>query len=166
MIITIGFSTAKNDLMLFARGIEAIEKRPYSHVFIRYDDPITGIEMVFQASHGMVNHMSYALFLTGNKVIKGYNINYNRVEFNTFYTFTLSRLGAPYGWKSILGIFLSKILRISNPFPNAKLTDICSQLGAQVCALKGMQMPQDMSSVTPSNLDTLIQNAGYKPNNI
>jgi hypothetical protein len=162
-MITVGFSTARNDLMLFARGIELIEKRPFSHVFIKYIDPNSGIEMVFQASHGMVNHMSLARFESSNTIIKMYDLDFNQDQFNKFYIFMLLKLGTPYGWLTIASIFISKIFRINCVLTKGLTTEICSQLGAEVCRIKNIPMPDITATITPSKLDVLLQDAGYKP---
>lgn len=154
--ITIGFSSAKSNLMLFARAIEAVEKRPFSHVYVKYNDPFTGIDMIFQASHGMVNHCTFVAFESGNVVIKTYDFQFDDIEFHSFYVFMLCSLGIPYGWKDVLGIFFAKLIRGKYPFPEDKRTAICSKIGALVCKMKNVPLPNNIDSISPSDLDRIL----------
>lgn len=156
-IIKIGFSSPKNDLMLFGRAIEAIEKRPFSHVYIVYRDPIIGTEMVFQASHGIVHNCTYNKLKEHNNIIKTYELQFTELEFYEFYEFMILNLGISYAWMQIIGIFIAKLLRCKNPFNDSNTTEFCSQLAARVCKIKNIPLPETPNQITPSDLNEILQ---------
>lgn len=145
--------------MIFGRAIEAIEKRPFSHAFVIYKDPILGTEMVFQASHGIVHNCEYIKLKEHNNVIHTYSLDFTESEFYEFYTFMISKLGIPYAWKQIVGIFICKILSCRNFFEDSLATEFCSQLAAQVCRIKNLPIPDKTNTITPSDLNEILQ--GY-----
>jgi len=156
-IIKIGFSSPKNDLMIFGRAIEVIEKRPFSHAFVIYKDPILGTEMVFQASHGIVHNCEYVKLKENNTVICEYSMDFTEAEFYEFYTLMISMLGVPYAWKQILGIFISKIFGCKNIFEDSLSTEFCSQLAAKVCKIKNIPIPDKTNTITPSDLNEILK---------
>lgn len=157
--IQIGFSSPKNDLMIFGRVIEAVEKRPFSHAFIIYRDPILGTEMVFQAAHGIVHNCEYIKLKEHNNVVLTYTMDFTDVEFYKFYEFMISMLGVPYAWKQIVGIFICKILGCRNFFENTLSSMFCSQLAAKVCEIKNIPLPDKVNTITPSDLNEILK--GY-----
>lgn len=154
--ITIGFSRAKSDWLIGSKIIQLVEKRPYSHCIIIYKDPILNKDMVFQASHGMVNHISYFNFSDINLTIKTYELEFNDNEFNTFYEFMFNKLGIPYGRLELIGIGIKKLFHLESPFHDGLQTEICSELAARVCKLKGIEIPINLDEITPSDLDTIL----------
>jgi hypothetical protein len=158
MIITIGFSSAKNSLMLFARGIEFIEKRPYSHVFIKYHDCVHQKDLIFQASHGKVNLTVYNDFIKHNDVIKTYDLDFDEFESAEFFKLISIMIHRKYSWLDILGILWRKITKLKNPFKDGMDTVICSELGAMVCKIKKIPIPDHIDDVTPSDLDKILAN--------
>jgi hypothetical protein len=161
MIITIGFSAPKNKYKIFANAIQLVEKRPFSHVFTLYQDPTTGMDMIFQASHGMVNHISYEMFCKDNYVIKTYELLFTDKQFAGFYEFMLKNLGVPYGILEIVGIFFKKITHLQSPFHDGTETFICSELAARVCEMNGTTIPGDLDEITPSDLDKILGDINY-----
>lgn len=155
--ITIAFSSTKNKFMLFGKLIEAVEKRPFSHALVIHKDPITGIDMVFQSSHGMVHHCTLQRFLTTNHLVKSYDLTLNTSEYNVFYSSMLNCLGTRYGWLELVGIALNKLIHIRSPFRDGLQTMICSELAARVCQIKGIQIDKDLDSVTPSDLEAILR---------
>ena len=155
--ITIAFSSAKNRLALFGRLIEAVEKRPFSHALVIYKDPILNIDMVFQASHGLVNQCTLDQFLKKNDIQISYTLVATKDQFETFYSFMIQMLGVKYGWLEILGIGFKKLLHLESPFKDGLVTVICSELCAQVCTILGLNMPESIDTITPSNLNEILK---------
>lgn len=164
MVLTIGFSSAKNDLMLFGRLIELIERRPFSHAFVIYKDPITNVDMVFQASHGIVHCCTLARHKENNNIILTYDLAFSQEQFIEFYNLMINSLGQSYAWHQILGIFIGKLFRCKNPFDNNLSTNFCSQLMVYVCLIKGIPIEDKPNSVTPSDLNEILSR--YSSNNI
>lgn len=157
--ITIAFSSAKNRFALFGRLIETVESRPFSHALVIYKDPILGVDMVFQASRGLVNQCSLEHFLKKNDIQVSYTLPTTKKQFEIFYSFMIQMLGVKYGWLEILGIGLKKLLHLESPFKDGLVTVICSELCAQVCKILDVNMPEHVDSITPSDLNELLK--GY-----
>lgn len=155
--ITIAFSSTKNRFALFGRIIEAVEKRPFSHALVIYKDPILNADMVFQASHGLVNQCTLEHFLKKNDIQVSYNLTPTKEQFEIFYAFMIQMLGVKYGWLEILGIGLKKLLHLESPFKDGLVTVICSELCAQVCTILGLDMQEPIDSITPSDLNGLLK---------
>ena len=156
MIIIIGFSKAKSSFALFSRAIELVERTPYSHAYVRFVDPRSNVETVFQASHGMVNLYNYDRFLEKNLVIKEYGLPCTEDQFNGLWLFIVRMLGTRYGWLQLMGIALNKLIHVQNPFKDQLATQICSELAARVCAMLGVKMTEDFDSTDPRKLDQIL----------
>lgn len=157
MNIYVGFSRPTTSFPIFAWFIQWVEKRPYDHAYIRFSDPTTQKQMIFQASKNMVNLYSYPIFLQYNKPIKEYTLDIDNVHYNDLWNYITDNLGIPYGLKIDFGIFLMKIIPFlkSNPFSDNN-EEVCSVLAAKVCAMLGITIPEDFDSVDPSYLDNLL----------
>jgi len=164
MMLSIGFSSPKNDLKLFGRAIEVVEKRPFSHAFAIYKDPLLDIDMVFQASHGIVHSCTYEKHKEDNNIVRVYNLECSPAQFKAFYTLMLGSLGKPYAWYQIAGVFLGKIFRCKNPFKNDLDSDFCSQLMVYVCLILNIDIKNAPNTVTPSDLDSIL--SAHQGNNI
>jgi len=156
MNIIIGFSSAKSKYALFGKAIELVEKRPFSHALVIYQDPITGIDMVFQAAHGIVHSCSFSKFCEYNNIIKLYKLEFTQQEYDEFYKMMLTLLGTKYGWCQIIGIFIKKLIHIESPFHNGLQSIICSELAARICKIKNIPITIDLDSITPSDLDKIL----------
>jgi len=158
MKIFIGFS-APNKWEPFSWLIQSIESRQYDHVYIRVQDPITQNWMIFQASSLMVNMESATTFLTKNVSYKEYEYDCTDAQFKMLWNFIDSELGTPYSLIEDFGILLMKIFKLkNNPFTAGTSEEFCSKLGATVCQMLGLNIPEDASSIDPSALDTILGN--------
>lgn len=155
-MITVAFSSTKSKFMLFGKLIEAIEKRPFSHSLVIYKDSLTGMEMVFQASHGRVNCCSLDRFLQDNVIKVKYNILISDELHLKFSKFKNSMLGAKYSWAEIFFIAIKKLIHLESPFKDGLDTVICSELAAYVCQMLGIEMPKNLDSITPSELNSIL----------
>jgi len=64
--IIIGFSRSRSPWKIGSRLIQISEKRPFSHAYFRYTCPISGKQIVNQASHGYINEVEYEIFKEDN----------------------------------------------------------------------------------------------------
>lgn len=157
MTVVIGFSRAKNKYALFSRLIESIEKRPFSHAYVRFLEPRSNQEMVFQAAHGIVNLFNYNKFLEKNTVVKEYNLNCTEEQFDDLWSFMMTSLGTSYGWRQLLGLGLNRLIHIENPFKDELATEICSELAARVCTILGVAVFVDYDSISPGDLELILR---------
>lgn len=156
MNITIGFSTAKSPWAIGSKIIESVEKRDYSHVYIRAFDLQTGLDMVYQASHGCVNSCTYDNFNLDHIPVKEYSLTCSATQYIDMITFLKKNLGIPYSRSQIVLIGIKKLLRIELNIRNNSNAEICSELGARVCRIYGIDVGNDLDFTTPSDLDSIL----------
>lgn len=162
-----GFSKNTNRLAVFSWLVSSIESRKYSHTYIRYQCPISGEMMVFQASKGIVNCMNYGIFLQNNEVVKEYEIECDHLDFKEFYKFKCQNLGKKYSFSQIAWFGLKKLLQVKqwpktvyNLIYNGESEYICSEIAAVVCILTGIEISEkQLDQISPSDLDTILQNS-------
>lgn len=159
MMITVGFSRAKDWWLIGSKAIAAIEKRPYSHAFIKYESSMTGMELIAQASHGCINAMNYERFLSVNTVVKEYEFDISPDDFTFMMDYIETNLGTPYSRLQIFLLALKKIFKIEVNIHNKDEAFICSEFIARILEIIGI-IPkiEDTDYLTPSDLDTLLQN--------
>ena len=156
--IIIGFSRSISFWKIGSRVIQEVEKRNYSHVYIRYVDPSTGIVMIAQASHGMINEMSFAIFKQNNIIVKEYNLTATEKQFLDILIFIKQNLGKSYSMSQIFLIGIKKLFGFETTINNKDTAFICSELGARICIILGIILNNNIDYETPSDLDTLLQN--------
>ncbi len=155
MEITIGFSHASSAWMIGSKIIEDVEKRPFSHVYVKVTD-LDGIPMVYQASHGMVNCVTYQGFKTANTVVKEYTLQCTPKQYQDTIIFLKENLGVPYSQSQIVMIGIKKVFHVEMNLHNGINEEICSELGARVCQILGINVGNDLDFTTPSDLDKIL----------
>lgn len=140
--------------------ISKVEKRPYSHVVIVIPEPMVGKQMVVHASHGMVHMSQFANFSHVNKIEKQYEINLDEDQYFRIWTYAMAALDTPYSIKQLIGIGIMKLFRLKKLpkfFINNDGGQICSEFVARIAQIVGVIITQELDSVTPSNLDKLLE---------
>lgn len=157
MKIYIGFSKPTNKYALFGTLIRWIEARPYDHVYIRLPEPMTQNYLIFQASKEMVNLYNVDIFKTSNISLKEYAIEITDNQYQLLWSFVISNLGIPYSLLEDFGILCMKIFHLTkNPFNKGLSVEFCSQLGATICPIVGVNIYKPPSSIDPSLLDYIL----------
>ena len=157
----VGFSKAKAWYKVMSDLIAFSEKRKYSHAYFKYTCPISGIEMVSQASKGFVNEITYVNFLRENVVIEEITLDLNLDETLNILKWCKSLQGNTYGMDQILSITIKKILGKSLKVNNGDKKLICSEY-----IIRGIQQAKiyfgrdviNLDEVTPSDLNKIIKN--------
>jgi hypothetical protein len=162
-IVTFGFS-ANKDCKPFSVAIQLIEKRPYSHVYIKYVDELTGDAMIFQASHGDVNLISESKFLQDNMILEEYEMNVSEEIYLRIRKKMNSLLGLKYSILQILNIMVQKIFKSKDIklVVNGDKQFICSELGFVILEEARPEVIADQDSVTPSDFNRIINIIGIK----
>lgn len=154
---TVGFSRSKSCFKLGSTVIRAVEKRPYSHVYICYSCPFSNEQIVSQASHGFVNETEFNIFKQQNEVIKEYEITCDKNQFKNVINFSRKHLGVKYSQLQILWIGIKKILHIQVGDKNNDLEFICSEWGVRICEIAELEKaPENIDTFTPSDMDKLL----------
>lgn len=155
--IVIGFSRARSPWKVGSTIIAASEKRNYSHVYIRYTDSVTGVELVCQASHGYVNEVAFNIFREDNIVVEEYDLETTSVQTIEILTYLKKNLGKPYSKLQLVFIAIKKLCRVSLRLRDGDNAFICSELGAKVCRFKNIPMNEDLDLETPSDLNFVLK---------
>lgn len=158
--IIVGFSKSKSLWKIGSAIIRKTEKRDYSHVYVRYSDPLTNLNIVSQASHGMVNEMVLEIFQNHNDIIKEYNLILNDKQFIDIITFLKKNLGKPYSRLQLFFIGIKKLFHFEVNITNKDDSFICSELGARVCQILGVKIEDNLDYITPSDIDALLTKGG------
>lgn len=101
----IGFSRPKK----FKLGSEAIKlwmNTPYSHVYLRVYSQYTKQWLVYQASHGMVNCLTYDNFRANNVVVREFALNIEPEKQRFCIRRAQQLLGKPYGYLGLAKLVL------------------------------------------------------------
>lgn len=162
MEIVIGFSRALKPYQILSKIIMAVEKRDYSHAYIKYQCPITNVMMVCQASHGYVNEMNLDIFLKHNIISHEYTIELTNEEFVDFLTFTKENLGVKYSVKELFLISIKKLFHITINNYDGDESFICSEWAARILKKLKLFNQDKLDYITPSDLDTILKNLQLK----
>jgi len=166
MQIWCGFSRSKHIWAVGSKIIAESEKQPFSHAYIRYLCPITGENMIFQASRGLVNCSHIDNFLVDNLIVKEYEFDCSTEQFAEFYRFKVKALGKKYSKKQILWLCIKKLLhvhtwpnKIYDVIKNGESESICSETAALVCIILGIHIENNqLDQFSPSDLDKILAN--------
>lgn len=158
MKIIFGLSRSKSPFAIFSKSIMEIEKRPFSHVFVLFEEPVSKIPVVFHAAKGFVHFMPLSRFEQSNEIVKRYEVNFEDDKFKDLWTYMVENAGVKYSRLQIISIFVSKIFKANKGFVQNKSTEmICSELCLMILNqlnIKGYERSQD--DITPSEFDAWI----------
>ena len=152
--ISVEFSKAKAWYKIASDVIATTEKRPYSHAYLKYECPITGILMVSQASKGSVNEITYENFLKENIVIEEIKLCLTEDQILKILKKAKSKQGDPYANDQLLNIAFKKIFRHSLNKTNGEKAVICSEHVVRCLQEVDMYFARDcnIDEITPSDL--------------
>lgn len=165
--ITVAFSI-HTDGAIGSKIIAASENRNYSHALVIL--PLEGMDVIFQASRGMVNMIAAENFLKKNTISVSYDYYISDELFTILKTNLIKKLGTPYGTTQLIWIGFMKLLQIKTwpaiiykKITNGESEEICSELVSGVVQL--IDPCVDFSDVqldfiTPSDLDKKLLTQG------
>jgi hypothetical protein len=160
--ITIGFSRACTAFPIFSWLIMAVQRTPYSHVYLKYQDDFLGQTMYYQASHTLVNSMSEPVFLSQETPVYEFTFNISDDSFLKCMQFAANQAGKPYGVLEILGLGCVELalavgIKIQNPLRDAGTTWVCDQLQAQLLSTcENITLPMPLNNMTPKDMYNLV----------
>src|SRR5271165_1602072 len=152
--ITVGFSKACTSFPIFSWLIMAVQRTPYSHVYLKYDNIHLDRIMYYQASHTLVNSMVESVFLSQETPVKEFTFSISDESFLKTLQFAADQAGKPYGVKEIFGLALVELasavgIKIQNPFKDAGTTWICSELiAALLNTCENVVLPMALDDMT------------------
>jgi hypothetical protein len=142
--------------MLLDALIRLGSKRDYSHVYVKIVDPISGRELTFEASLGIVHFGTYEALKQSNIVVKEYKIDMDGSQLLKVWNFMLDRLEVSYGNLELILAAIKTITGIKLLAGDGEQTEICSELGARVCECLGIDIPGNLDYITPAELDDFL----------
>lgn len=153
--IYIGFSYPK-EFKIGAAGIAMWMNRPYSHVYVRFENnkiPST----VYHAAHGMVHFREFENFKLENNIVKEYCIEISEETRKKLLIECVCLAGEKYGYSELCKIFTSDIIFACTKktviFNNGK-GYICSELVGKLCVNDlGMTFTKPLHLLKPSDID-------------
>lgn len=106
--VVIGFSQPKG-CMIGAEVIKLWMGTPYSHVYLRVYSSYTEQWLVYQASHGMVNCLTYTAFSATNNTTHEYSVDVSDEALRSTVRKAQQLLGQPYGYFGLLRLVLRRL---------------------------------------------------------
>lgn len=156
--IIVGFSRAKSAWAVGSKAIQAVEKRNFSHVYIKYQCSLTGQLIVAQASKGFIHEMTWDNFLEHNICVKEYSVDCSDFSYKLALTFVRENLGVPYSYTQLFWIGLKKLFKVKITYNNRDNAYICSEFAARVCGMLGVGVGsiENLDTFTPSDMNELM----------
>lgn len=129
----IGFSRPRGFFKPYSWAIRAIERTPYSHVYLKTRSESLGLDLIYQASGVQVNFMGLSNFLTHAEPLFEFEVEADDEAYKAFMKWAVTNAGAPYSAKQVLGILLIKLFNLKkNPLSNKRSAWVCSELVGHV----------------------------------
>ena len=157
--VIIGFSSPKS----WKLGAEFIKLwqggTKFSHVYMRVYSNYTEQWLVYQASHGFVNCLTYANFSSGNKICKEFSVDIEPEKLKNTIKIAQQLLGRPYGY---LGLIKLGLRRFGIKWAGDDMHSFhCSELIATLFPEFIANMDSDY--VEPVHLFNVLQSMEGKP---
>lgn len=155
MKLIIGFSKPKK-FKAFAWLIMKAYQTPYSHSYIKFHSDSYERNLIYHASHTMLNFMGEDVFYSESIPVKEFNLDVSDEIKKSVIQFAIDNAGKPYGVKEVFGLAIVRIaeilgFNIKNPigFKNY----VCSVLVAKILEENlNLDVPGDISDATPKRL--------------
>lgn len=166
--IVVGFSRPRSWLKPFSWLIRLVTWSPYSHTYIRYNNPYANRNEIFQASGMLVNFIGQAMFDTEENICAEFNIPVTSQTKQLVVQNAIDKCGSPYGVGQVVGfgcVLFCRIFgkKIKNPFASTS-SFVCSELVADLLnEINGITL--DSSTMTPKDIYTYVISKGYQPIN-
>lgn len=151
--ITFGFSTRNNNLLSLV--IRTMEDRKFSHVYLKTRDDYTGRDYIFQATIPNVTLTNPDIFATVDQSVAEIAIPVSDAEHLACCQFFLENTGKTYATAKLFGILWKRLIKdwfgktIKAPTSNDHKTEECSEAGAMVLKILGLETNEDLESVGP-----------------
>lgn len=161
--VIIGFSRPKNmKFKFFAWAIMKAYSTPYSHVYIKIHSDTFKRDLIYQASHTLVNFMGMEIFSEEALILDEFEFEMSDESYLEMMQFAIDSAGTPYGTKECFGMAWVKIVSlfgktIKNPFGDGGSTYVCSELASFVLKNYLGAKIDDLDDMTPLQVYNLIK---------
>jgi hypothetical protein len=155
MKIYVGFSDRKK-WAIGSAAIKWYQGTDYSHTYIRFVDTETGKDVVFQASFGWTNLISWENFQKDNDVKFEKSFNIGKDQSLKLRNWVIDNLHKKYGYATLLGIILCDKFSICGIGDDDTKRFICSELVSEILDILNIIDLPNKDYVTPKQLFEII----------
>lgn len=166
--IIVGFSKPKAWLEPFSWLIRLATWCPFSHAYIKYNNPYANRNEIYQASGLSVNFIGETMFDSKENIYSEFIIPISDATKLTTIQFAIDRVGSPYGIGQIFGFVCVLFMRffgkkINNPFYSTS-SFVCSELVGEILnEISNSNL--NAATMTPKDIYDYIVSKGYKSTN-
>lgn len=158
----VGFSKAKSKWAIVSKLIMWAQGTPFSHVYIRFDSEFIERTFIYQASGSKVNFENLQSFQQHAMVVKEFELAVTPEVYKKILQFAIDNVGKPYSLKQLIGMawvcLKAKFgMKVQNPFKDRADAFVCSEIGAEVLALAGKEVPEDKDSIGPKEVFSILE---------
>lgn len=132
-----GFSRPKSKWAVLSYAIRAYEHSPFSHTFIRWHSDRMGMDLVYQASHGMAHFVSGERFDADNLTVESFETSLDHIAHRALRKKAMQLAGAKYGRLQLLGMAIERLTGLRNPWRDGEETFVCSELVGDMLKIMG-----------------------------
>ncbi len=154
--MTVGFSRKTKWFAPFSWVIRATQWTPYSHVYVRYVDPVTTKQMVYQASAGMTHMVSWEHFRARNTSVYEFSIPVPLDMWPSLLGLMQSHLAVPYGWKQAAKMWWLDLIGSRRGMDDGTRHMVCSEAVTYLLMLLGYDVQREPDRMTPKHIFDLI----------
>lgn len=145
-------------------------KRPYSHVYLRFESSNPKIpSTVYHAARGMVHFLTFDRFLEKNIVIAEYKLEVDKEKRTEILLEAMNLSGEKYGYVELIKIIISDIVySLFNKICCMEDSQgyICSELAGKMLADKmDFKFNKPLNLLKPSDIEDKLFEMGYKNGN-
>jgi hypothetical protein len=128
--VSLIFTRSRNPFKLTSRIISWRIKRPYSHVAIVFFSPWLGIDLVIQASHGMVHIIPLKQMSRSNIVVKKFDLTMDQDQIARGIKWAVNMCGSGYSEMAAIASTF-ELMRNMGFGQNGDIEFICSEFSAR-----------------------------------
>ena len=158
-ILRIEFTRPVNKILpIFSYGIRAVQRTQYSHVRIVFYNS-RGVKIVYEASGSSVKFLGTVAQESHKvEVIKSYEMDLSKTEFQGLVDLCLKYSGISYGKLQIIGMLWSYIFSLDkNPFADDGKSQVCSELvGRFLEEVMGFEIDVNLDVAGPREIDEFL----------
>ncbi len=155
MKVYVGFSSSN---LIGSKFIAEVEKRKYSHAYLRFTDVTTNDQLVTQAGHGMVHEILFEHFKSVNTVQEEIEFDLTTEQYKSLLKVNNHYKGSKYSILQLIFIGI-KILFKKDYKVNKRKEFICSEWVYTLLVESGViqDTVKNPDTLTPSDLNKLLK---------
>ena len=160
--VYVGFSRPRGWFKPFAWTIMLVERRRFSHVYLRWHSTGADSDIVYHASGTQVHFLAFEFFMKKAIIVEEYLYDLPKDHYKDLLKFCMRHAGVDYGTRGVFGIAWVKFAelfkrQVGNPLDSS--TQWCSKLIAQLLLGVGVDTKIDAGTAGPSSIQKFVNNS-------